>query len=515
MAAVTRKRLFGPSLLVVLAALASPTAGGAESAALTILHTNDTHGRLLPFRYPANAASTPGFETLPAGVELGGIARRATLVRRIREEQAARDIPVWLVDAGDFTDGTAFTLEYGGKAELEAMAAAGYMLGAIGNHELNRPLAKLRELLASASYPLLCANVFVGNSGETLTTPSLVRQAGALRVGVFGLLTRDAADYPAAREGLRVEDEVATARRMARALRTQADVVVLVSHAGRVVDERIGAAVPEIDVIVGGHSHSRLPSGELIWRGGELSVDDVGGAVLVQAHQWGGELGRLDLLFAKDGAGRWRVTRYRASLIPVTADIPEDPAVAAAVERFWRPIAARYGEVVGHAAGDFAAQGSDQAEYNLVADAMRAALGTRVHLENQGGVRAPLVKGPVTLADIVEMDPFDNSLVTFGVKGHQLRGILEQFAPAVSGLRYRLEGQRLAEATVAGRPLGPSRTYLVSTNSYLARKIAAVHPGLRMRDTGRSRRETLVAYVRAQKTIHPSYDGRRVVLDAP
>ena len=500
---------------LVLIALATPPVRGADSAGLTILHSNDTHGRLLPFRYPATAAAAQGLETLPTGVEVGGIARRATLVRRIREEQAARGIPVWLVDAGDFTDGTAFTLEYGGRAEIEAMGALGYTLGTLGNHELNRPLVKLQELLGLASYPLLCANVSVRETSRPLTTPSLVRQAGALRIGVFGLMTRDAADYPAARDGLAVEDEIAAAQRVARELRAQADIVVAISHAGRRMDERIGAAVPEIDVLVGGHSHSRLPSGELAWRGEELSVDDVGGTVIVQAHQWGGELGRLDLLFARKSDGRWRVTRYRASLMPVTADIPEDPAVAAVVERFWRPIAPRYGEVIGQAQADFASLGSDQAEYNLVADAMRAALGTRVHLENQGGVRAPLVKGPVTLADLVEMDPFDNTLVTFGVKGRDLRRILGQYAPAVSGLRYRLEGDRLAEATVGGRPLASGRTYLASTNSYLARKIAAAYPDLHMRDTGRSRRETLVAYVRARKTIHPAYDGRRVVLDAP
>jgi 5'-nucleotidase len=497
--------------LLVAGLVAAGTSAAPETAALTILHTNDTHGRLLPFRYPSMARSGPGLETLPTGVELGGIARRATLVRRIGAEQAARGVPVWLVDAGDFTDGTVFSIEYHGLADLEAMAAAGYTLGVLGNHELNQPLTALAGLLAKTSYPLLCANVTIAATGQPLATPSIVREAGPLRVGVFGLLTGDAAEYRAARDGLRVENELAAARRVAHELRARADVVIAVSHAGRQMDERIAAEVPEIDVIVGGHSHSRLPSGELVWRSQSLAVDDVGGTVLVQAHQWAGELGRLDLLFSQDAGGRWRVSRYRAELVPVTSDLSDDPAVAEVVERYWRPLAARYGEVIGEAVRDFVSLGNDQADYNLVADAMRVALGTEVHLENQGGVRAPLAQGPITRADVVALDPFDNTLVTCHLSGRNLERILLTHTPAVSGLRYRIEGGRLVQASVAGRKLDSERRYFVSTNSYLAR-VALSGMGVALKDTGRSRRETLVDYIRTRGAIHPSYDGRRVVI---
>ncbi len=498
--------------LVLAVCLAATTAIAAEQpVALTILHTNDTHGHLLPFRYPASASAAPGFETLMTGVELGGIARRATLVRRVREEQAARGIPVLLVDAGDFTAGTVFSLEYGGRADLDAMGALDYTLGILGNHELDQPRSGLERLIAAAPFPLLSTNLVDRSTGKPLATPWIIREVGGLRVAVFGLLTRDAADYAAARDGLLVEDEIATALATAAQLRKQADVVIAVSHCGQRLDEKIAAAVPDIDVIVGGHSHSRLPSGDLVWRSQTLSVDDVGGAVVVQAHQWGGELGRLDLLLARDRQGRWRVVRYQARLIPISADVPEDPATAAIVERYWRPIAARYGEVLGQAAGDFASQGNDQAEYNLMADAMRTSLRTDVHLENLGGVRAPLVKGPITMADLVAMDPFDDNLVTCRLRGRELARLLAEQVPAVSGVRYRVEGRRLTEANVGGRALAPDRIYAVSTNSYFARRALAGIAGIRLEDTGRGRRETLRAYIRARGTVHPSHDGRRVV----
>ncbi len=507
----------GLSLVAAVTAAAAaegtPTGGAApaaETAALTILHTNDTHGHLLPFRYPSLARSGPNLETLPTGVELGGVARRAALARRIRAEQEARGIPVWLVDAGDFTDGTVFSTEYHGVADLEAMGAAGYTLGALGNHELNQPRAALERLLAKAPYPLLCANLTVAATGQPLTTPSLVREAGPLRIGVFGLLTHEASGYPAGREGLRVEYEVAAARRLAQELRARADVVIAVSHAGKEMDERVAAAVPEIAVIVGGHTHSRLPSGELVWRSQSLAVDDVGGTVVVQAHQWAGELGRLDLLFSREPGGRWHVSRYHAQLLPVTADLPEDPTVAEVVERYWRPLAARYGEVIGQALADFVSQGVDQAEYNLVADAMREALRTEVHLENQGGVRAPIARGPITRADLVAVDPFENTLVTFELTGRQLEQLLLKHAPAVSGMRYLIDNGRLAEASVGGRPLEPERRYHASTNSFMA-GVALSKLGVELHDTGRSRRETLAEYIRAHGTVRPAYDGRRVV----
>jgi 5'-nucleotidase/UDP-sugar diphosphatase len=497
-----------PLSLVGLFLLAVEGVEAESPVALTILHTNDTHAHLFPFRLPSSA--TPGSALADVGGRgaLGGSARRATLIQRIRAEQAARGVPVWLVDAGDFTDGSAFSVEYHGRAELDAMAAAGYTFGTLGNHELNYTPASLQDLIANPPFPILCANAFDLATGQPLTTPWIVREVGPLRIGLFGLLTHVAADYPAARDRVRIEDEVVTARSMAALLRAQADLVVAISHAGQLVDEKIAAEVPDVDVIVGGHSHSRLPSGELIWHSQSLEADDVGGTVIVQAHQWGGELGRLDLLFGRDHAGRWRVQRYRASLVPVSADLPDDPQVAAVVERYWRPIASRYEEVLGQAAADFTARGDDLAEYNFVADAVRAVTGTEVGLENTGGVRAPLVKGPITPADIAMLDPFDNSVVTFRMAGRELKALLRQLAPVPSGLRYRLSGGELVEVSVGGRPLDDGRVYSVCTNSYVARKSLA---GRDVKDTGLKRRDALIAYVRKQGLVRPAYDGRRVV----
>ena len=448
------------SLLVAVLALALLALAPAppRSVSLTILHTNDTHGHLLPFSYPAIVPEGSVLAGLKERRDIGGIARRATLVARIRADVARRGGFTWVVDAGDFSDGTPFSTEYHGDADLAAMNGLGYTLATFGNHEFNGTLAQVKKLLAAAKYPVLIANATDCASGRPLTPASRIERLGTLRVGVFGLTTHEAASYPAAKEGVDIADEVQAARKVVDSLRGKADVIVLISHCGDSLDERLAAEVPGIDVIVGGHSHSRLPVGEFVWRGEDLKADDVNGTVIVQAHEWGGELGRLDLLFARDRAGAWRIDRYRARLIPITSTIPVDEKIAQIVDVFWKPIAPKFGEVVGKALADFSSRGSDDAQYNLVADAVRETMGTEVAFENAGGVRAPLVAGEITRGSLVDMDPFNNTVMTFRITGRQIRNLLAREAPYVSGLRYRLDGDEI-EVTVGGQPLEDDREY--------------------------------------------------------
>jgi 2',3'-cyclic-nucleotide 2'-phosphodiesterase (5'-nucleotidase family) len=504
--------LFFLSALLLISLIPGPC----PAASLTILHTNDTHSHLLPFSYPALIDPCSASAALPRRTDIGGIARRATLVKQIKSELAAAGTPVWLIDAGDFSDGTFFSMEYRGEADVAAMNAAGYDFAALGNHEFVYSLAQTQRLIGLARYPILCANALLRATKEPLTQSYRVEQTGPVRVGIFGLVTIETRSYPAAKEGVTITDPVRTAEKIVAKLRAEkADIIVLISHCGEETDKRLAMMVPGIDVIVGGHSHSRLPSGEFIPRIGDLVADKVKGAVIVQAHQWGGELGRCDLFFKKDHAGAWQVGRYRARLIPVTAAIEADARVAAVVDQYWKPIASRYAEVIGEAAADFSSRCADWAEYNLVADAVRETFGTEIELENLGGVRSALLKGTITRGDLVALDPFANTVVSFKISGLQLRKLLARYAPAVSGIRYRLENGELVEALVNGEPLQDNRRYTAATNSHFAGR-ALKRARIRFQDTGKQRLEVLIAYIRRKGTIHPVYDGRRVVIgDAP
>jgi len=500
-----RLLVFVATALLGVASLAT-----AQPVALTILHSNDTHGHLLPFSYPDSAASGTGLQGLRVYKDIGGIARRATLAKRIRQELDQRRTPVWFVDLGDYSDGTPFSIEYHGEADVAAMNAAGYDMGTLGNHEFNNTATQLRKLVGATKYQLLCANATDRASGKPLVTRYVVKTLGSLRIGVFGLLTHESATYPAGKEAIDVADEITSARQAVAALRPQADIILLLSHAGEQLDQRLAEQVPDIDVIVGSHSHSRLPSGELVWHSEDLQARAVNGTVIVQAHQWGGELGRLDLLFDKDEKGVWHVERYRARLIPVTADIPEDAGVAAVVGEFWKPIAPRYAEVIGHAAGEFSSRGDDLAEYNLMADALRETFTVDLAMENMGGIRAPLLRGTVTRGDLVMLDPFNNTVVLFKATGRDIRQMLQRHTPAVSGIKYRVQNRELVDVSIGGQPLDDNRTYTGVTNSYFA---GYALKGLSLQDTGKPRIDTLIAYIRQKGTIRPAYDGRRIVTD--
>jgi 2',3'-cyclic-nucleotide 2'-phosphodiesterase (5'-nucleotidase family) len=495
------------SLLFAFVFLGSPAS--AQQVALTILHTNDTHGHLLPFSYPGVVQEGSAIADLKIRTNIGGIARRATLVKRLRKELESSGTTVWLVDAGDFSDGTPFSTEYHGEADMSAMNAVGYTFGTLGNHEFNQPLASLKNLMNLFRFPILCANAIDNAANKPLVPPSVIRQVGPVKVGVFGLVTRESSTYPAARDSVTIGQEIDTSKQMVKALRPEAGIVVLISHAGESTDNRIAATVPGIDVIVGGHSHSRLPIGEFTWRSDELKRDDVNGTVIVQAHQWGGELGRLDLLLTQDSAGSWQVTRYHARLIPVTEEIPEDAEVASIVQRYWSPIRARYEEVVGQAAGDFTARGDDLAEYNLVADSVRETYGAEFELEQLGGVRAPVLRGAITRGALVDVDPFNNTVVTFQLSGAKLKEILLKNRPAVSGIRYRIENDKLVEATIGGKPIKDGRQYRGATNSYFS---GYALKGVAIKDSGRQRLDVVTDYIRKKGTVKPFYDGRRVIL---
>jgi 5'-nucleotidase len=493
--------------LLIVSILAAVPPAGAETVSITILHTNDTHSRLLPFSYPASARAK-SVSGLEARVNIGGIARRAALIKKTRGELEKKGTTVLVMDAGDFSDGTPFSIEYRGEADAAAMNAAGYTLGTPGNHEFNYSLAQLRKLINLFKFPIICANAVDSKTGAPLTEEYRIIQAGPVKAGVFGLITSAASGYPAAREGIRVTGELAAARRMTRTLAGQADIVILLSHCGEETDIEIAEKVPGIAAIVGGHSHSRLPLGKMVWNAQSGGARKKEGTIIVQAHQWGGELGRLDMEIEKDAKGAWSVVRHKASLILVTSNIAEDRETANVVERYWKPIAAKYTQVIGRAAADFTDRGNDLPAYNLMADALRETYKADFALENMGGVRAPLLAGDITAGDLVTMDPFDNTVITFNISGGRLRKILQSQRPAVSGIKYRIEKNAVTMAEVGGKPLEDDKTYSGVTNSYFARIILN---GINAKDAGRQRLDVLTGYIRQKGTVAPVYDSRRIV----
>ena len=508
-------RVFAPACLAaaLFPVLVSPAraakpdaASGGKDIRLTILHTNDTHGHLLPYSYPDTYNPTDPIALLKSRHNIGGAARRATLVNRVRQESGHATL---LLDAGDICDGTPFSTEYHGDADIAVMNALGYDIACPGNHEYSNALPQVRKLIEAAKFPLISANSTVKADGKLLYQPYVIKEIQGAKIAFLGLLTYDARTYNAAKTDLTMEEPIETAKRLVPQLRKQADLVVVVSHIGVDEDIKLAALVPGIDVIVGGHSHTLLPEPLLVPHPSDVSPHSVHGTVIVQDFQWAGTLGRLDLTLHHDSAGTWHVAKYKGKLLPVTSDTPEDPQVSQVVAQYWEPIKSKYGAIVGEAAGDFAVKGPDHAEYNLVADAVREQLGLDFDIENMGGVRSPLARGPISYADMINMDPFGNTIVTFRATGKQIKEILAKNRPAVSGIRYTYSADTLGEVTIGGKPIEDDKVYSGATNNYYARFILT--DVVDKTETNKPRLDTVLAYIRAHKTITPVYDARRVL----
>ncbi|MFN7019524.1 MAG: bifunctional metallophosphatase/5'-nucleotidase, partial [Fimbriimonadales bacterium] len=221
-----RRLWFTLSLLGVVLHLGYSADPSGRWFRLTILHTNDTHGHLLPFSYPEGIAPDSQEAALPHKANIGGVARRATLIRRLRE--ALQPYPALVIDAGDYMDGTPFSLEFQGEADVACMNACGYDFATLGNHEFSNPLDTVLRLVKMGQFQTVCANLRYRDSGEPLVPPYAITQVGELRVALFGLVLQDTQNYRGARERVEVLNPFEVARTLVPQLRQQADVVILI-----------------------------------------------------------------------------------------------------------------------------------------------------------------------------------------------------------------------------------------------------------------------------------------------
>ena len=216
---------------------------------ITILHTNDTHSQIDPL--PANDRN--------AG--MGGVARRATLVKRIRKENPN----TLLVDAGDVLQGTPYFNFYKGEVEYKAMSAIGYDAGTLGNHEFDNGVDALAAALKFANFDVVSANYDVkGTVLESKVKRYVVKTLGGIRVGLFGLgISPTALITPDNFKGVTYIDPVVAAREVVKKLREEerCSLVVCMSHSGYFEDGQRGdsffaSQVDGIDFIASGHTHT-------------------------------------------------------------------------------------------------------------------------------------------------------------------------------------------------------------------------------------------------------------------
>jgi 2',3'-cyclic-nucleotide 2'-phosphodiesterase / 3'-nucleotidase / 5'-nucleotidase len=472
-----------------------------------VLETTDFHGAILPGR--ERRSNRP----------LGGSAVLAAWIAKLRAENPEGTV---LVDGGDLFQGTMISNLAFGRPVVEQMNALGYAAAAIGNHEFDWTADTLSRRVQEMRFAALGANMTQAKDGKRprwVRADTLVTRRG-VRIGILGLcypktptvtLTKNVAH-------LRFADDSATAAGRVPALRRAgADLVIGVGHIPADTDSnrrvsgdlaRLARGVPGVAAWFGGHSHNRV-------------IGQVAGVPAMIAGSHGEAIAVCDL---RVDPIAHRVIDRSYRLETTYGDlVTPDSAMAARVERWNTSVAAIAAEPLGRNTNRLTRTGGAETTVgDLVADAMRAAVGADIAMQNSGGLRADLPEGAVTRGGIYEVMPFDNTIVTMDLTGAEVRQVLEDALRSgrvtqVSGLRYAFDSRRPEMQRVTalfatdGAVLDSARTWKVAVNNFMAgggdehRTLAR---GRNARDTQVLVRDAMERFVRERCAGGASLDFR-------
>lgn len=260
-----------------------------ESPQLTILHTNDVHSQIEPF--PENHNRFPG---------MGGAAARAAIINEIREKEKN----VLLLDAGDIFQGTPYFNVYKGELEIKLMSSMGYDAVTLGNHDFDLGVEGFARQIPHANFPIVCSNYdFSGTALQGKTHRYIVLKKQGIRIGILGLgVDLRGLVFGDIHEQVKYQDPVQSANEVANELkfRHKCHIIICLSHLGyqyqgeKVSDRVVAANTRNIDIIIGGHTHTFMEVPEQI-----SNLDSQ--PVWVNQVGWAGlYLGRMDVKFERN-----------------------------------------------------------------------------------------------------------------------------------------------------------------------------------------------------------------------
>jgi len=556
---------------------------------LTFIHTSDIHSRLFPYQFKPNR-----FDAADGLIQgpFGGVARITTIARNIRATSARS---LWL-DSGDCFQGAPVFNIFKGEVEMRALSMAGMDGAVLGNHEFDLGSTNLFEKIDNwADYPVLAANYLFEDppnpdqrSLRDVVKPYEIYDVDGLRVGVIGMGNSSSMTgiYEGGNSlGIRPLDDKQVLSQYVRLIRPQVDLVVVVSHLGLDEDEGLTAAQVQdqneslplegVDLILGGHLHIVTDPPKII------PNDDQGHTtLLVHSGAFAKFVGRLDVVVHvgdnnADPDHRSRITAFAYDNLPVDARTPDDPQI----QRFLEPYAVEINKQL-DLNGVFAfvdvgagvkivrndLSGGDSQLGNLVARSMQTRPGVEAEfaLTNSLGIRADFEPGALTVEQMFNVFPFENSITVMYLSGSEVLETLDFVArksadrgcrtqAQVAGLWFDMvcndgttgtcadnsqgssgvahacaENVYLGDDCRNGNPDGPidptkcrkvlpAGLYRVAVNDYIAKGgsgFDVLKRNTSKQDTGVSLRDSLQVYLRAQPACAASVldtDGMPVV----
>ncbi len=436
---------------------------------MSLLHTNDTHAYVEQF---------------------------PKLITAVNELRSQKENSL-LLNAGDVFSGTLYFRQYLGLADLYFMNQLGFDAMTLGNHEFDKDSETLANFIKLAQFPIVSSNVNMtkdselgplfnnsigGTSEQGEIFPAIIKEVDGEEVGIIGLTTEDTVFLANPGDDIVFENAIEKANETIDMLEAQGvDKIIALSHLGYQPDLDLADKVDGIDVIVGGHSHTKLDA--------PVVVEKEEPTLIVQANEYLKYLGVLDVTFDENGV----IANYTGELKDLSK-YAEDAAAKAKVEEFKAPLTELQKQVVGSTSvalnGERADVRSKETNLgNLIADGMAAKanefIPTYIAMQNGGGIRASIDQGDITLGEVLTVLPFGNNLVTIDLTGEEILAALEHSVSApgagafmqVSGLKFKYDsaqpvGDRVwhVEALTADgyEELQLDKMYRVATNAFTA-----------------------------------------------
>lgn len=476
----------------------------AREAEITILHTNDSHGRVKADK------GIIGIDTISA-------------IKKSMPNSV-------LVDVGDTLHGLPFATLNKGADIVNLMKMAGYDLMAPGNHDFNYGYERLLELVALAAegnngFNIISANVLKDNNPILL--PNEIKEINGVKVGFFGLTSPETAykTNPSNVKGLDFADPILIAKQQVESLKAQgAEVIIALAHIGtdeatEIRSDMIAEAVEGIDVIIDGHSHSTYPEG-LITKNGTL---------IASTGQYEGNLGKVSLVI--DNKTK-EVKVKTASLISKAEALTYTPdsEVTDVIKAIDKEQSVGLSEVVGNnlellngVREDVRSKETNLG--NLISDSMLYETGAEIAISNGGNIRANIDVGEITKGEIITVLPFGNYIVTKYLTGEEIKEVLEfgvakspevyPAFPHVAGIEFIYDvtkpaGERIIQITIDGQKIDMAKKYLVATNDFLAvgGDNYPVFAGVPTENEFSAMEEALANYIKYLGDVNYKVDGR-------
>lgn len=474
---------------------------GPSPKKITILHTNDHHGRFWPNKEGEY-----------------GLSARSTLIQEIRDEVKKSGGEVLLLDAGDVNTGVPQSDMLDAEPDFKGMAALKYDVMALGNHEFDNSLEIIKKQQKQwAKFPFISANIY-GPNGKRVFPSHISKEINGVKVVIFGLTTEDTPkkSRPENTEGLIFNPAVEEAKILVPKLRKEADVLIGLTHTGHYINGEHGADAPGdvsiaratkgIDLIIGGHTQKPL-----------FKPDLQNGTFIVQAFEWGKYVGRIDLEIRNK-----KVKMINYELIPVNLKeskvrILPDPKIEKLLKPYKNKGDKFLKNKIGFADEEFIGRREiirfqETNLGNLISLAFKDKFKADIGIINSGGVRDTLPPGEITIETVMTVLPFGGEIVTAQLDGEELKNYLEFVVtklnpgsgsfPQISGIRLTLDKEKnqLKQLKINGKAVESKTKYTIALPEFIARG-GDNYPPLIYRKYGFTDAEVLKEFIKKKGKI--------------